>query len=177
MRKATLVGLGIVVGLALAVFAANFVQLQAPLNSVMDDDSRNEGVDVRVHFGSYINPNVLVFDLRKISGDKSRLDVLRVLLQFADRLQDKEFNAVALAYRGETRFKLDGFFFQTVGREYSFQNPAYTLRTFPENVQRPDGSSAFGSWTGGLLGVLEKQMSDLNRFCDEWFFLDAATEQ
>lgn len=177
MKRATLIGLAIVVALAVTVFTVNYVQLQAPMNSVADSDPRNEGVDVRVHYGSYVNPSVLVYDLRNVSGDKSRLDVMRVLLQYAEHVQDKEFETVELAYRGDTRFKLDGSYFQTLGQEYELQNPVYTLRTFPENVMRPDGSSAFGSWTGGLLGVVGEQMDDLNRFNDEWYLNDVLADE
>ena len=172
MKNAILIGLGVAAGLIVAVFAVNYVRLQAPMNGVTAADPRNEGIAVRVHYGGYVNPGVLVFDLRNVSSDKSRLDVIRVLFHFAERLQDSQFDSVELAYRGDTRFKLGGDFFQTLGREYDVQNPVYTLRTFPEAVMRPDGSQAFGSWTGGLLGVLGEQLDDFNRFNDEWYLND-----
>lgn len=166
------VGLAVVAGVFVAVFAVNHVRLQAPMNSVASSDPRNEGMIVRVHYGGYVNPNVLVYDLRGISEDKSRLDVMRALLQYADRLQDRRFETIQLAYQGDPRFQLSGSFFQTLGKEYDYQNPVYTLRKFPEHVMRLDGSRAFGSWTGGLLDGVGEQMNDLNRFNDEWYLND-----
>lgn len=52
----------------------------------------------------------------------SRADVFRVLLQYAQRIQSKRFDTVQLAYKGKTKFLLDGDY---------FQNPVYTMRTFP----------------------------------------------
>ena len=131
---------------------------------------------IKAHYGGYINPDVLVYDLRDVPGDKSRLDVMRVVLQYADRLKEQEFETVELAYRGDIRFSVDGAYFQELGQEYEFQNPVYTLRTFPEHVNGLDGTPAFGTWTGGLFGVLGRQMEDLNRFHDQWYLNDLVVE-
>jgi hypothetical protein len=48
----------------------------------------------------------------------------------------------------------------------------YTLRTLPEKLRRPDGSPAYRAWTGGLLGVMARQMQDLTGFCRAWFVRD-----
>jgi hypothetical protein len=59
-----------------------------------------------------------------------------------------------------------------LGREHGWQNPVYTLRTLPEKLHRPDGSPAYRAWTGGLLGVMARQMQDLTGFCRAWFASD-----
>ena len=59
-----------------------------------------------------------------------------------------------------------------LGQEYEKQNPVYTMRTFPENVYGVDGTQAFGSWTGGLLGVLGKQMGDFSELHKQWYIAD-----
>lgn len=48
------------------------------------------------------------------------------------------------------------------------QNPIYLIRTLPEQMYRPDGTSAFGSRSGGLLGVFGGQMKDVNEFGRAW---------
>lgn len=154
----------------LAVYGWNYLTLQSKMNEVLEKDPRNNGVEVSVHYKSYVNPSVLVYDLRGISGTNSKLDVMRVLLQFADRVKDKKFDKVELAFRGETKFLLDGDYFQKLGREYSFQNPVYTTNHLPQNVKRPDGTEAFPTWTGGWLGVATKQMQDFNDFHDQWYW-------
>jgi hypothetical protein len=93
-----------------------------------------------------------------------------MLLQFAEQVKDRKFERVELAFRGETKFLLDGDFFQKLGREYSFQNPVYTTNHMPENLSLPDGTRAYDTWTGGLLGVSLKQMQDFNDFHDRWYW-------
>lgn len=61
-----------------------------------------------------------------------------------------------------------------MGVEYGTQNPVYTMRTFPENLYRPDGTAAFGTWTGGLFGVLGKQMEDFIEFHKQWYVNELA---
>jgi len=46
------------------------------------------------------------------------------------------------------------------------------MRTFPENLLKPDGSRAYQTWTGGLLGVVGKQVEDFNDFHRQWWLGD-----
>ncbi len=114
----------------------------------------------------------MVFDLHDISGEKSRLDVTRVLLQFAERIQDQRFDRAILAFQGSPRFVLEGAYFQELGAEYQTQNPAYTLRTMPQNTYNLDGTAAFSTWEGGLLGVLGRQMEDFGELHDRWYLTE-----
>jgi len=109
--------------------------------------------------------------------DKSAMDVSRTLLQFSEHLKDENFDKVVLSYKGNPRFVLKGSYFRTLGEEYGVQNPIYTLRTLPENVYNLDGSPAFGTWTGGWLGVIGKQMEDLNEFHRAWYLSDIADDR
>ncbi len=155
------------------VFAFNYLTLQRPLNDVLQSDTRNAGVDVSAHYGYFLVPSVLVFEVKSISGTNSRLDVSRVLLQFAEKMRGISFSSVELAYGGKTKFKISGAYFKTLGDEYSWQNPVYTLRTFPSNVKNPDGSQAYSDWSGGIFAVTAKQMEDLNDLHDKWYWNDA----
>ncbi len=66
-------------------------------------------------------------------------------------------------------YSMRGEDFQEIGREYKAgQNPVYLTRTLPEKLFLPDGSSAFGTWTGGLLGVAAQQMDDVNEAARTW---------
>ena len=67
------------------------------------------------------------------------------------------------------KFVLEGDYFQTLGKEYGTQNPVYTMRTFPEKLYSPDGQRAFGRWSGGLLGIVGKQMEDFTEFHKQWY--------
>lgn len=132
--------------------------------------------DGRVQVWGYhrylVVPGTVVFDLRSVSTEASAVDVDRVLLRFAETQQNRRFDTVILAYQGQAKFLLKGEYFQDVGRDFADQNPIYILRTLPENVFMTDGSPAFGTWTGGWLGVMGKQMEDLSRFHQQWFLDD-----
>src|SRR5215213_4773405 len=86
----------------LSVYGWNYLTLQRKMREVQDKDPRNKGVEVSVHYKTYVNPSVLVYDLRGVAGTNSRLDVTRVLLQFAEQVKDSKFERVELAFRGET---------------------------------------------------------------------------
>jgi hypothetical protein len=91
-----------------------------------------------------------------------------VLLQASSVLKERTFEQVHLARAGNVRFRLDGAYFKRLGEEYGVQNPICTMRTLPENVLKPDGTKAFPTWEGGLLGVAGKQMEDLTAFVAAW---------
>jgi len=150
--------------------------LGKPLADVLKADSRNSGIHMTAHYGNYTVPSVLVLDLRKVSGKNSTADVFRVFLQYAEAIQKKEFETVNLNCKGKIKFVLKGDYFRELGREYDFQNPVYTARTFPENVYTPDGKKAFPSWTGGLIGVTGKQMEDFAEFHQQWYINDLIEE-
>lgn len=168
--------MGIITGGALVVLAsiagANQISLNHPLQEVIAEDPRNAGVEAWGYHRFLINPQVATFDLREVSPSNSRLDVTRTLFQYAEQLKDRHFDRVILAYQGEDRFIIDGDYFQQVGRDYAFQKPAYMLRTLPENIRTLDGQRAYSQWRGGMLGVLNRQLEDLNQFHDDWYLDD-----
>jgi hypothetical protein len=142
------------------------------MNDVIKNDTRNKGIEVSVHFENYVNPSILKYDLKSISGTNSMTDIFRVVLQFAQKVKSKKFDMVGLSFRGKMKFKIHGDYFLKLGEEYSYQNPVYTIRTFPENLMNPDGSRAYPEWSGGLFGVLAKQMEDFNDFHRRWYLED-----
>ena len=147
----------------------NCLMLGAPLADVLESDPRNSGIDIRAHYGNYVFPATLVLDLVAVGGESAPADVFRVLLQYASRLQEDEFEAVHLSFQGETKFLLKGAYFRELGLEYGTQNPVYTMRTFPENVYTENWEQAFPTWSGGLLGVMGKQMEDFSEFHRQWY--------
>ena len=143
-----------------------------PANSVLNEDSRNAGVDTWIHYEYFINPGTLVIDLRDVDLDKSTTDVFRVLFKIAEKFEGRNFNKVYLSSKGTKKFYIQGAYFEELGTSYSYQNPIYLLRTFPENTFLLDGTKAYSTWTGGALGVMNKQMEDLNELAQDWFMED-----
>ena len=142
------------------------------MNEVIKQDSRNEGIEVSVHFENYTDSKTIVFDLQEVSDEKSMADVFRVFLQYASELEDRDLEQIKLASMGKVKFVLNGSDFKIIGQEYDSQNPIYTMRTFPEKLIKPDGSEAFSKWEGGLLGVATKQTEDFNSFHKQWYIDD-----
>lgn len=169
VKRTVSIILGTVCTAVLFIGAANYVNLQHAMSQVQQADPRNEGIRVFVHYKYFVNPNVLVYDLRDVQETSSPLDVTRVLLQYAKQQQERSFTAVELSHRGNERFMFQGDYFQKLGQEYNNQNPAYTLRTLPENLYKSDGSHAFDTWTGGMLGVLARQMEDFTTWHRAWY--------
>lgn len=175
MKNTKLISIGLIL-IVISILAINYFALQRHMNSILSGDDRNSGLKVWVHYKYFVNPTELKYDLRGISENNSTLDVTRALLQFAEKTKNREFRKVYLSYKGVDKFYLNGQYFQKLGKEYSFQNPIYTLRTMPENVHLLDGELAYGSWQGGWLGVSTKQMQDLNQFSQDWFLNEAIKE-
>jgi hypothetical protein len=162
---AIILGIGILYGY-------NYIRFQSIMNNIINDDVRNKGINVSVHYNAYINPSVITYNLNSISGENSMIDIFRVFLQFADKMQSNRFETIELCFQGKPKFKVQGAYFQRLGKEYSSQNPVYTMRTFPENLMKMDGSRAYPEWTGGWLGVMGKQMQDFNDFHKKWWLED-----
>lgn len=168
-RKGWLVLLILIVLVPVLLYGWNYIALQRPMNDVIEHDPRNKGIEVSVHYKTYVNPSVLVYDLTAIAGTNSKIDVFRSFLQFADKMKEYKFAKVELAFKGKTKFVLEGDYFQQLGREYGLQNPVYTMNHFPENLRLPDGTRAYETWTGGWLGVAGRQIEDFNDFHDKWY--------
>lgn len=174
MKHRKIVWLLVPVAAVAAIMCWNYFTVQRPMSSKSNSDPRNDGLSITAHYQWYVNPSVLVFDLRGFSDTNSEADVLRNLFQCAHAMKSHSFDRIILEYKGNPRFILKGTNFKQVGNEYGYQNPVYTLRTLPQHVYNLNGMPAFGTWTGGLLGVVVHQMQDLNTFGRQWFLADAA---
>jgi hypothetical protein len=159
---------------ACIVGATNYLQLQRPLSSLLSKDSRNNGIEVSAHYEYYVFPSTLIFNLKSVSPERSPADITRVFLKFAEIQKSKNFSMVKLSHAGNEKFRITGEYFKKLGLEFGEQNPVYTIRTMPQNLYKPDGTAAFGTWTGGVLGVLNNQMEDFNEFHRQWYVSDLA---
>lgn len=174
MHRRLFIPLGIFIFVVVAVLFSNYILVHRALASVLDADPRNKGVTAFAHYDHMVVPGTLVINLRSVTETNSPSDVFRVLLQFSASQKDHEYETVKLSFKGEPKFILKGAYFKTLGAEYGTQNPVYTMRTLPENVYKTDGTAAFGTWTGGLLGVLGKQMEDFTEFHKQWYINEIA---
>jgi hypothetical protein len=114
-------------------------------------------------------PLVGILVLIATFGEAAPVDLNRALFQAAEALKGRHFGKVTLSRGAKTVFILPGEDFAELGEEFAAgQNPLYLMRTLPEKLVLPDGRQAFGSWSGGILGVLGEQLEDMNDFAGAW---------
>jgi hypothetical protein len=148
------------------------INFQEKLNEANKKDYRNVGIDVMVYYNKLYDSTILVYDLIKVSSNNSMADVFRLFLQFAEKTKENKFDYLILSHKGKQKFKILGKYFTLIGSEYSWQNPIYTIRTFPENLYLINGLKAYSEWSGGWLGVSLKQMEDFDDFHKQWWIND-----
>lgn len=165
MKKLTI---SLVILLA-AVFLVNHLRLSTK------DEVEIKGVALGTHYEYYLNPLVLVINIKAMGDSASQASVFGTLLRYADQVKDQQFNRVVLQYKGKDKFILQGDYFKEVGTGFAEQNPLYTMRTFPEHVYNLDGTPAYGTWSGGIFGVLDKQIEDFSDFNKKWYLNDMAS--
>jgi len=147
-------------------------ELTAERDSILEKDARNQSVE----FNLRTNGEELTFCINEISANAAAMDVFRVFLHTADVLKERKFEMVNLCFREETRFKLNGAAFATIGHDFEIQNPMYTLRTFPEKVLLPDGTPAYETHRGGVLYLMKVQMADFSDMHGKWYLNEMAAE-
>lgn len=170
--KKLIISLLIIISLMASVFGVNYFSLSKEMNDVINADYRNKSVDVSVHYENYINPNVLVFDIKKIGYTTSSADVFRVFWTFSSKMKKKKIDKVILSSKGKPKFYIKGDYYKQLGNKHNIENPIFIIRTFPENVYKNNGTKAFGTWTGGWLAVANKQMEEFNELMKIWFIDD-----
>jgi hypothetical protein len=164
------------IALLLAIAAWNYVGIHHAVTSRLNEDPRNKKISIWAYQKYGVIPSVLVLDLRRISAESSTAEILLALFEAAESLQHRRFDHVELTYRGKAKLVLDGAYFQAVGKRFQNQDLLHTMQTLPENVRRLDGSAAYGRWTGGWLGVMGKQIEDVNKFARDWYLDDWTKE-
>ncbi|MBB1488631.1 hypothetical protein [Oceanospirillum sediminis] len=165
----------LLLGLLFALLSASASAqiLHKEKKAVLEQDSRNTAVA----FSLTTTKKQLNFCVHNLTEQGSAMDVFRVFLHTAAQLKDRSFDQVNLCFKKEPRFVLSGQHFSTLGEELGIQNPAYTLRTFPEKLKKPDGQQAFNIHQGGMLYLMRAQMNDFNHMNEEWYLEDLVKER
>jgi hypothetical protein len=161
-------------GMLCVIGFVNWWLCERALSRVIDANPRNSGVVAYAHFGHFVAARTLVFDLRDLQAGKTKLDVFRVLLEFAESLAASDFDSVELSFRGDAKFVLKGAYFKALGENHRDENPIYTLRTFAQNAYTPDGRQAFASWPGASLDALGHQLEDFGKLHQQWYLNELA---
>jgi hypothetical protein len=169
MKRLVVAVMALLLGLE-TVWLLNYILLNRPVQGALAADSRNASFELRAHYECYVTPTTLVLDLIKVES-AAPIDLFRGLFQSAQALEERgrSFERVVLARAGRPVFFMKGSDYLEVGRAFrAGENPVYLIRTLPEKLFSPNGTAAFGTWTGGWLGVLGRQMEDANEAGSSW---------
>lgn len=125
-----------------------------------------------------------VIDVQDVDGNTSMRNVFVVLTSFAGAASNTEYapDAIRFEFRGEPRFVLtkSGVDLLAQARYHtridrtSYPGIVRLIQDFPQYLNRPDGSRAFPSYTGGWLGTMAANLENSNRFHHEWYLDDLA---
>jgi len=154
--------------LAVGILAVNGIRVNA---AVAGSVGARSNMTVFAYYQMGVVPDSIVYDVWEVGNETSSFSALGSFFRFAEEMRDRDFREVRMANRGKTVFVLGGDDFKMIGESLSVQNPAYLLRTFPEKLELPDGRPAFGTWTGGLIGVANSQLEDLNDLSKQWLII------
>jgi len=151
------------------LFVAYGVMRGADLRSKLDRCESKGAVTVSVSYSGLVGSDSVVFDLRDgASSGARRIDPVHLLMQFADKLDLSTVVRVVLARDGQPRFYIMGSDLRRLADSYAGGGRIWAFDNLPASVRRVDGTRAFEEWSGGWLGVLERQTKDLGDFITQW---------
>jgi len=159
-----------VVSLLIIYVAVRGSDLRAKL-----DQCESKGVvTAHVSYSGFFSTDTVVFDLRGgSSASARRIDPVHLLMQFADKLNLDSVNRIVLARNGQERFYITGSDLRTLADSYGGGGRIWAFNNLPASVRRMDETRAYAEWSGGWLGVLNKQAEDLDEFIEEWIGYDS----
>jgi hypothetical protein len=138
-----LLGLAAIGYVALQI--ANHLVLQSVMDRVLEEDSRNEGLEVKVRFEHLINFNRPIVNFVGIGPPAGPLGVFRSFFQLAHELEASRFERVVLAYRGVPRVMIDGDTFADLGEQYGQVKNVELLKRFGRNLRFLNGDLVVGA--------------------------------
>jgi hypothetical protein len=158
-------GLAALVG---AVVALNRAFINGPAARALAGDPGTARLEMSARYAGWVNPNVLVLDLRRVERPSSAV-LFRGVLAIAAVMTDRRLDRVVLARSGDEVFYLDGAAFRELGIGYQTgEDRVGLLLAIPRNLRRLDGSPAFRSWHGDADFVRGEQSRDLNAAARRW---------
>jgi hypothetical protein len=115
-------------------------------------------VEADVYYDGAIATDVVVFDLLNGgSATARRIDPVHLLIQFCDEIDLYSVRRIIIARNGSQKFYISGSDMRPLTESYSNGGRPWAFNHLPENLKTMSGLSAYDHWTGGWLGVLQKQ--------------------
>lgn len=128
----------------------------------------NDVIQASISTPSLLDAEIVRLDITDVSASASIADVVRVTLCFAHGIDDMGYRDLELAAGGQVRYRTSRSSLSPLAQEFKTGNPVFAFRKWPSILRSTDGSQAFGEWTGGILGVLSKELEDVNSAVRFW---------
>jgi hypothetical protein len=162
------IGLGALVIMAIVGTWFSVEYPNYKLQITLNNTKSKADISAKSYYGSFLNRDVIVLDFLGTTGSVRRIDPIHMLLQFGEAIKANNYRMLVLAKDGRRIFMITKTDLNELSEEYTYGNPVWSFLHLPERLLLLDGEPAFSSWTGGVLGVLEKQTEDLNSVIDKW---------
>ncbi|MCE9552053.1 MAG: hypothetical protein K8T91_01585 [Planctomycetes bacterium] len=122
-----------------------------------------------VYYDGFLSTNAIVFDL-KDGGSSSarRIDPVHLFFEFSAKSDLNSSTRIILAHNGQQKFYISNSDLKRLSESYAGGGRPWAFNNLPERLRTMSGSQAYESWSGGWLGVLQKQTQDLNDFITMW---------
>ncbi|MFZ3266859.1 MAG: hypothetical protein WA172_22835 [Terriglobales bacterium] len=109
-------------------------------NITLDLTTNNKGIIVSLNKEPELDARAVRVNFESISGDASRADVMRVVLQSLSKLAPYHPTLVEFASSGQERLLLDGKDIPDVAFQYDHDKALPAWRMFAERAAKPDGT-------------------------------------
>ncbi len=166
----------ILVVFSVVVLLGNQFMAQRQMRQVLAQPENNSVVKMEAHFRHYVNPGVLVLDLRELADQATPNDILRVLIQYAQSQRDQRFKRVYFAHRGVEKFWVSGDDFHHLGLQAVAHDPLTIHRALPSYLYRLDGSKAFDLPGSSPLEEMGRQLENYRLMHEQWYLQDLRLE-
>ena len=109
-------------------------------NISLDLTTNNKGIIVSLNKEPELDARAVRVNFESISGDASRADVMRVVLQSLSKLAPYHLTLIEFASGGQERLLLDGKDISDIAFQYQHDKAVPAWRMFAERATKPDGT-------------------------------------
>jgi hypothetical protein len=157
---------------AVAYETGTFAQLplrNTPLQNRLKSCETYGVVNASAYYSHLLTTDTIVFDLKQSSSSGARrIDPVHLLMQFAAKFDFNGLDRVILARDGTPKFYVDASDLKELASSYDAGGRIWAFNHLPERSRTMSGERAYSEWTGGWLGVAQRQADDLNSFIQAW---------
>lgn len=139
IMKQRLLILALTILIPAGIFGYNYVHLEYPLSQILEKKPQYRGIQLHAYYYNFITPSKVILDVMDIDH-ASAVDVMASVHDFAVANQNKQYQQVILAYKGNGKYALDGQTFQKLSNATLLSDAVKIMLPALENM---NGVKAF----------------------------------